>query len=222
MPSDTIAAPTVRGDIRILLDGSPVTLPSDRRSLGGIRSYLETLALEQQRVLYSFDVDGVPANLGWQQRTPTSFAQVEGRTLDLDDLPLQFIRTALQQTADVQAEVVLAVSLVLINDGAVAREFWWSLAKQLKQPLLTLSLLPETLCGTSSGASVSKLRKWQLQQLGCIIREVDEACWSEDPIILSNALQNRVLGWLDNLQDTMTLLLETLLAGRRVACRGTW
>lgn len=71
--------------------------------------------------------------------------------------------------------------LVLINEGVGAREFWWRLAPDLKAPLLTLSLVPEFACGPANGrASLTQLRKWQLQQLAGIIREVDEAWWTED------------------------------------------
>ena len=104
----------------------------------------------------------------------------------------------------------------MINDGVVAREVWWEVARKLKEPLLTLSLLPDSVYQPVAGcASLLQLRKWQLQQLAAIINDVDEACWST-PAALSNALENRVLPWLDKLQQTIFLWHQTVLAGLRL------
>ena len=100
----------------------------------------------------------------------------------------------------------------------MAREFWWNLTRQLKQPLLTLTLMPEQLCGYAyAGVSPTQLRKWQLQQLGMIMKDVDEACWAENPSVLANALENRVLPWLGSLEASLELWLETLLIAPRAA-----
>jgi DNA-binding transcriptional MerR regulator len=212
---DTIDPSCDREDVEILLDGSPVKLPPGRRSLNGIQSYLETLALERQRVLCHLTIDGLPTNLCRPAMSKRNFARVEARTFELDDMPLQLIRTALEQTAHAQSEVHNAISLVQIQEGRVAREFWWNLARQLKQPLLTLTLMPEKLCGYSYGVSPTQLRKWQLQQLGMIMKDIDEACWADEPRVLANALESRVLRWLESLQTSLELWLETLLSAPR-------
>jgi hypothetical protein len=106
------------------------------------------------------------------------------------------------------------VTLVLVNNGSMAREFWWSLTHELKAPLLTLCLLPDDICGPANGrASLTQLRSWQLQQLGNLIRDVDEACHSEDTILLSDALENRVLPWLQSLHEHISLWHQTVAAG---------
>jgi hypothetical protein len=208
------------GEVQVLLDGQPVSLPSDRRSLAAIRSYLDTLALEQQRILCSLSVDGQPADTIHPVPRRTGFRRVEGESLDLEQLPLQFIRAAMQQTTDARARVESAIPLVLINEGRVAREFWWDLTRMLREPLLTLSLLPEHICGPAGEhASFTQLRRWQLQQLAAVLRDVDQACWSEDMRILSNALEHRALPWLENLKDSLALWHETLLAGSRASGR---
>lgn len=213
---DTIDPSYVREDVEILLDGSPVKLPPGRRSLNGIQSYLETLALERQRVLCHLTIDGLPTNLCRPAMNKRNFARVEARTFELDDMPLQLIRTALEQTVEAQSEVHSAIAVVQVKDGIVAREFWWNLARQLKQPLLTLTLMPEKLCGyTYGGVSPTQLRKWQLQQLGMIMKDIDEACWAADPRVLANALERRVLRWLESLQASLELWLETLLSAPR-------
>jgi len=105
---------------------------------------------------------------------------------------------------------------VMINEGEIARELWWELASKLNEPLLTLSLLPDDVYQPVSGcASLRQLRKWQLQQLAVIMKDVDAACWTT-PAALSNALENRVLPWLDNLQRTIFLWHQTVMTGLRL------
>jgi hypothetical protein len=64
------------------------------------------------------------------------------------------------------------------------------------------------------------LRKWQLEQIAAIIAEVNEGCWSGDQRVLFNALENRALPWLNHLQNSLSLLHETLQAGARANRRG--
>jgi hypothetical protein len=207
-----------RNDIDVMLDGLPIGIPVSRRSLTAIHSYLETIALEKQRILCALTVDGKPANLSQALTSKGSFSRVQAETIGLDDMPMQILKTARQQIAGVRDKVEAAVPLVLINDGVLAREFWWELTRRLKEPLLTLSLLPDNACGPENGrASLSQLRKWQLQQLANIIQDVDESCQNEDTLALSNALENRVLRWLDQLQDLVTLWHETVSANARLA-----
>ena len=199
--------------VEVKLDGLPVEVPQERRSFTGIRTYLESLALQQQRILCALNVDGEPANLTGSRTNSKPFACVEGETMSLNEVPIQLIKAALQQTVTVRAQVRSTVELVLINEVQRGRELWWSLAGALKEPLLTLSLLPENICGhANGGASLLQLRKWQLEQLGQVIQDVDDACCSADPTALSDALEKRALPWLDNLHDSLELWLETLLS----------
>jgi hypothetical protein len=213
MLSDILESSSVREDIQVLLDGYPVELPEGSRSLPAIRSYLETVALQQQRVLCSFSVDGAPLDSeAGKRRAP--FSRIEAETFDLDEMPVRLIHLALQQAGHAEARVQSAISLVLINEGQMAREFWYELTRDLKQPLLTLMLMPDRACGYPyGGASVAQLRKWQLQQLGAILMEVDEACRAKDPMFLAAALETRVMPWLGNLKSNLELLRETLLSG---------
>jgi hypothetical protein len=199
------------GEVDVRLDGAHVVVPSERRSFNAIRSYLESLALQQQRVLCWLTVDGEPVNLTQPRAAVKSFAHVEAETMDLNEVPAQLIKAALQQTAAVRSRVQTAVEQVLINDSRAARELWWALATALKEPLLTLSLLPDNICGPDNGrASLLQLRRWQLQQLGCVIKDVDDACLLEDTTVLSDALEKRVLPWLDSLHDSLQMWIETI------------
>lgn len=210
--------PTDPGDeIEIILDGLPVGLPAGRRSLGAIRCHLEALALERQRILYSLSVDGQPVNLTLPLPGRETFCRVEAGTVALEETSLLLLKKAFQQTDYARECVETALTLVLINDGQVAHEVWWNLALVLKEPVLTLSLLPDNICGAPDGStSATQLRKWQLEQIAAIIRDVDESCRSPETIPLSNALENRVLPWLQNLSDLISLWHETVLAGSRL------
>ena len=217
MRNHSFDAPEARDEVEITLDGLPVGWPSGYRSLNAIRCRLETLALERHRILYSLSIDGQPANLALPLLNQRIFCRVEAGTVALEETPVLLLTKALQQTAHARECVETALTLVLINDGQVAREVWWNLASVLKEPVLTLSLLPENICQPSDNRTpLAQLRKWQLEQIAAVIRDVDEACHSEDTIPLSNALENRVLPWLQNLGELISLWHETFLAGSRL------
>ena len=209
--------PATRDEIEVLLDGSPVGIPSGHRSLGAIRCQLEALALEQQRILYSLSIDGQPVNLALPVPGPETFCRVEAGTVALEETSLLLLKKAFQQTEYARECVETALTLVLINNGQVAHEVRWNLALVLKEPVLTLSLLPAGVGGAPDGqTSATQLRKWQLEQIAAIIRDVDEACRSHETIPLSNALENRVLPWLQHLSELISLWHETVLAGSRL------
>jgi hypothetical protein len=217
MHPDSSETQLLHSQADVTLDGLQVTLPKGRRSLAGIRSYLETIALEQQRFLCSFSIDGEQIHLSRQLTGRRKFHRVEANSITLDELPLQILKAAYQQAEVARERVESALTLVLINNGCAAREVWWELVKDLKEPVLTLSLLPDNICGPAEGrASFTQMRKWQLEQIAAIVKDVDEAASSEDPIVLSNALENRVLPWLRNLSELVILWHETVFAGIRL------
>jgi len=217
MRNHSFNAPETRDEVEITLDGLPVGLPSGCRSLNAIRCRLETLALERQRILCSLNVDGRPVNLALPLPDQKIHCRVEAETVALEETALLLLKKAFQQTDFARECVETALTLVLINNGKVAREVWWNLASALKEPVITLSLLPENTCEPfDNRTSLARLRKWQLEQIAAIIRDVDEACHSEDTIPLSNALENRVLPWLQSLGELICLWHETLLAGSRL------
>jgi hypothetical protein len=217
MRNQSFDVPEACGKIQITLDGLPVLPPSEYYSLPAIRCHLEMLALEKQRILCSLSVDDEPVNLALPLVKGSGFRRVEAETMPLEEKSLLLLKTALQQTDLAREGVETAITLALINDARVARELWWNLAKQLKDPVLTLSLLPDSACGPANGrASLTQLRKWQLEQVAAIIKDVDAVCHAEDTIPLSNALENRVLPWLRNLGELIILWHETVQAGSRL------
>jgi hypothetical protein len=163
-------------------------------------------------------VDGHPAEPGEILSINQPYARVEAASLDLQQFPAQLIRTAIHQTAQAINEVQSAVSAVLINDTEMARELWWRLAVRLKGPLLTLSLLPHADGRHQSNRpSLAELRRWQLGQLACLIKDVDDACSADDTRPLASVLEKRVLPWLETLGDSLELWLETVEMNAAVA-----
>ena len=67
--------------IEVKLDGLPLEIPAERRSLRGICSYLESVALHQHRILCSLAVDGAPINLTQPPDDEKSFASIEAETM---------------------------------------------------------------------------------------------------------------------------------------------
>jgi len=173
--------------------------------------------LARQRVLCSLSIDDESVNLALPLVVERGFCRVVAETIPLEDRSLLVLKTALQQADHARACVETAITLVLINDVRVGRELWWNLARQLKEPVLTLSLLPDNACGPANGrASLTQLRKWQLEQVAAIIKDVDATCHAGDTIPLSNALEKRVLPWLQNLIELITLWHETAKTGSRL------
>ncbi len=210
-------APVISGKTKVLLDGLPVNLPAEYRTLNAIRCRLEAVALASQRILSSLTIDGCPVNLAMPMRQVRTIGLVEARTIALCDSSILVLKQALHQTEQARDCVETALTLVLINDAPVARELWWNLAPLLKEPVLSLCLLPDDACGsTPGGASPNQLRHWQLQQVAAIIRDAEAACQSDGTIPLSNALETRVLPWLDNLRELIRLWLETATAKARL------
>jgi hypothetical protein len=204
--------------VSVVLDGEPIRVPSERRSINAIRAYLEAVALANQRAIFSFTVNGLPANVANANGQNGSTVVVVAESVDLTEIPLRLIDTALRQTTKVKQEVTAAISTVLINGGAPAQEMWWEMTHKLREPLLTITLLPESYFGPqSAAASPLQLRRWQLQQLATIIGDVDVAASSHDAVIMSTALEHRVLPWLEALHRSLTLMYETALAGVRCA-----
>jgi hypothetical protein len=202
------ASPSDR--IEVLLDGVSVHLPSDRRSFEAIRCHVESIALGQQRFLGSIHVVSPAPHKPKSAGIGGGKFRVEAHTMELGNRMLLILMTALEQTTNTMHRVRSAISQVLINDAPVAREIWWGLANELRQPVLTLSLLPDNVCGPNQGqASFTQLRKWQLEQLASIIRDVDEVCTSDDTSKLSDALATHVLPWLESQRGVIQLWLGT-------------
>lgn len=200
----------------VLLDGVRVIPPEGRRSFGGIRAWLEALALRQQRVLSALRVDGEPLAPNSSDVVPGDFHRIEAETSGLEEMPLQVLETALEQTHRLLARAEAALAQMCINNAAGAREIWWRLAADLKLPLVTLSLLPQG-AALSGPVSPLQLRRWQLEQLAEIIQELDRQAETGEVSALIAAFEKRVWPWLWQLRETLLLQREAFAAGARLA-----
>lgn len=203
------------GDVLVTLDSETVVLPPGRRSLNSIRSYLETVALANRRILGDILLDGRPVS-ALQPAASRRFSRIDAVTVPLGELPLVLLATASQQVVRARESVESALTLVLINDPATARELWWKIAGQLKEPVLTLSLMPGYLCQLWCGTTFQKLREWQLEQIAAIIRRVDHACDLQNNILLSDSLEQLVLPWLEKVAEHIALWENATSAGSRL------
>ena len=207
------------GKILVVLDGEVLNLPAGRRSLNSIRCFLEARALEKQRVLSTLAVDGCPVNLTLPLADEGGFCRIEAESITLDELPLLLLTTAQQQVDRARESVETAVTLVLINNHSTARELWWDIARQLKDPILTLSLMPGNVCKLCGNVSFDRLRRWQLEQIAVIVREVDGACDFLDSMKISDALESRVLPWLQKLDELIQLWLAAVASGYQLGIK---
>jgi hypothetical protein len=152
---------------------------------------------------------------------PLSFRRVDATTVPLSELPLLLLTTAGQQVERARTAVESALTLVLINNPDTAREVWWNIACQLKDPILTLSLMPANLCELWCGTTFQQLRRWQLEQVSLVVQRVDEACESRDNILLSDALEKAVLPWLEKLSEHIQLWHHATQAGLRLGLKNS-
>ena len=108
MRNGSLESLDAQGGIAISLDGNPVEVPSERRSLNSIRCYLETLALEKQRVLCSLSVDGEWVNLVLPLAQLAKFTRIEAESVALDESALLILKTALHQAEQARVAVEAA------------------------------------------------------------------------------------------------------------------
>src|SRR3954465_11928169 len=98
--------------IEVKLDGLPIELPSERQSFTAIHSYLELLALRQQRIICALTVDEKPVNLTQPRPISKEFVLIEAETMSLQEVPLRLVSAALQQTVTLRARVQSTSELV--------------------------------------------------------------------------------------------------------------
>src|SRR5438876_3989500 len=81
--------------IEVIMDGKPIELPEHiKGSLTAIRSYLESLALQHDRVVSLFIVDGINVSTIEESLEIKGMQRVNADTIGLDELTRQLISTA--------------------------------------------------------------------------------------------------------------------------------
>ena len=212
-----IANIPIEHHVHVSLDGDDVSLPAEIHSFNATCAYLNTLAQRRRRIIASFAVEIEPIYIAaaWPDRKPV--CRISATTAGQETLHLGIVQTALQQVESARQLVRDTAIQVRINDGCVPANQWKMLSEQLRQPLETMRALPESFCeSTKAQAAPDQLRQWRFEQLASIRSDVDEACRRKDAGSILHALENRVMSWLDNLCDLLSLWRETLLLGFRM------
>jgi len=195
----------------VLLDGKPVALAGQNASsLTAVRAHLEILALCQQRILFSLTVDGMALNLGDTSLPSRRFKRVVASTISFDQLRFQLLRAARKQVEHLKSRVEGAVLLALINDWPVVQRCWWDLLPDLKEPLVTLSFCTELFPQPPPlPLSVFRGRVIEAEHLGRLLSELESICEQRDGASFSDALEQRLLPWLEQLDDSLARFNET-------------
>jgi len=198
----------------VSLDGEMIPLlPWERSSLRNIRRALETLALRRQRVLMAFTVDGKSLSLQRSLEEISEYKVVVGRTAGIDFLGVELLSAARQQAQDLLERVRQISLLVLINKPRKGGELWLDLQPDLREPLLTLSFLPEITQISAEGLPVLTPSLIALtEELAGLSRRMDALTSLEcDVLTLSEGFE-LVLSWLNNLMEAIHRARSVLYA----------
>lgn len=187
--------------VQVTLDGQAVELTTQQgRSLQAIRTHLETVALKRSRVLFSLTVNGIPVSLGESMSPFKTFHKVVARTIGFGQLSFQLVGVAADQVNTLHERVQRMSLQVMINEWRKAEEMWWDLMPDLKDPLLTLSFVPQAVEALPHGNEIgSKAVKKFTQDLVKILENIEQIIHRQDLLELSNALENDLLPWLRGL-----------------------
>lgn len=200
--------------VQVTVDGRPVTLPADvQPTLGGLCSYLEQLALQQERVLISIRVDGVAAS-----SIGSVDASIRPRWLDVTTASLAEFSYDLMGLAHEQCEVLSrrvrdTALRVLINEWPIAERLWGELVPDLRSPLTVISFCEEIRLrhAREAGPRRSGLRA-HLREFSGLWRRLTQCFERKDSEKFFDMLDQELAPWYDQLAK---LLRSKHSTGRR-------
>lgn len=198
----------------ISLDGEMVALlPWERSSLRNVRRALETLALRRQRVLVAFNVDGKAMSLHSSLEEIGEYKIVAARTAGIDFLGVELLTSARRQTQELIDRVRQISLLVLINNAKAGKELWLDLQPDLREPLLTLSFLPEISQISPEGVPALTPSLIALtEELAGLSRRMDALTSLECDVLTLSEGFDLVLSWLNNLMEAIHRARSVLYA----------
>jgi hypothetical protein len=187
--------------LQITLDGQPVALSIKQgRSLQAIRAHLEQVALKRQRVLFSLTINGTPVSLGEPLSPFKTFHKIAARTIGFDQLGFQLVAVAADQVNTLHERAERLALQVMINEWPKAEALWWDLMPELKDPLLTLSFIPQNVEVLPNGEEISPKALMRFtSDLVKILENIEEILTRKELLELSDALENQLLPWLRGL-----------------------
>jgi len=196
--------------IQVILDGRELQVPEQaRNSFPAIRSYLEALALRQERVLAVLYVDGYPVRVEVEFAEPCDFQRVQAQTISFAELSRQLIETASAQVGELQNQVEAAAMQVMINDWPAVEKLWRDWVPAFLSPILIVKSLRD-LCGSR----IDELRIGRktlaehLAEFGPLWKRIERTFEQRDVLELSNALEQLLGPWLEGLRNFLVKLNE--------------
>lgn len=193
--------------VLVTLDGVPIALPAGiERNVAAIRAHLESVVLSRRRLLCMLHVDGVPTDLDNPSPLHKPTRVVSAESIAFDQLHQQLVLLTRERVKLLIERTRSAALLVLINDWEQSRRIWNNLLPELRQALLALCVLPP-MANAVDRESYSNVRLAEL--LGRILADVNYVMSQRSPEELSDALEQRVLPWLDLLQLSLEKWNET-------------
>ncbi|MEW6158464.1 MAG: hypothetical protein AB1813_13610 [Verrucomicrobiota bacterium] len=205
MPADDNGTQTAP-PVEIILDGRRVEL-SDVRTLKSLRTKLELLAMQQDRILSVVLVDGVPVTANEHETTLDHFHQVSAETISLQEFSRRMVNQALDQVEALSTRVEAGVFLVLINESKCRQRWWREWQADFREPILTLGFLQDLY-----GAKLRELQvndrplAMHMEDFGLIACLIELLLLHPGPVgtttpdlALSDVLEARLIPWLREL-----------------------
>ena len=149
-------------------------------------------------------VDGVPFGIIRKLSPSRKFRRVSATTVTFKQLRLELLQSVRIQVSQLRRRVEAAALLVIINDWPNAECLWWELLPDLKEPLMTLNFLPEVaVTPPDKAAGAAQFIGRHTEQLTYIMSEVESSCERRDNLELSDALEQWLIPWLDELSHSL-------------------
>lgn len=210
---DSLTGPSA---FQVTMDGQPVDLPDWLgESLDAIKTYLECIAMKEERVLWTLQVDGIKLDLAEPDLLIDAFNSVRANTISYDELAERLVTAGRTKVHELLTELEPAVLNVLINDTAFAERLWYDWEPQLREPLFSLRALSELKRTNRTAPFDSALLPTYLDQLGFTCSEVESLFVrnqfdenSADLVSLSEILDFTLIPWLRNLDALFQRLHE--------------
>ena len=191
--------------LQVTLDGVSVgSWATTAETLASIRGRLETLALSKRRLLFSMTVDGNPVSLNRPLDRRGSGFTVVARSIGFEQLGFQLISVAEEQCNQLIQRLQNLSLLVLINSWEKGQEGWMRLLPELKDPILTISFIPDGVGLLPGGESIScRAVPRRTDDLSVVLVEIERVAERRDPEEFSNVLESRLLPWLQQFQTDL-------------------
>ena len=200
---------------RVTLDGQSVKPPEwVCGSVPALQAYLEGVAAQNDRVLWSLHVDG--AKICLSRSLAPAIRQVQASTISLDEFCQHLVASGQAKVKALQEAIESAVLTVVINDWSAARQLWRQWQPLLREPLYALDTVRELVQSRVPASVPSSLLTRRIDEIGNINAQVeslflefssrDDA--TEGLVEFSEILEQRLIPWLHNVSDAFAWFHE--------------